>query len=64
MSETRRSPIGRTAEIRHDGEVLTATVIDEVPGTRQAKRMRVQTPGRTQGNVLMPYEYELLEYVT
>ncbi len=49
--------IGRTAIIAHEGRCYTATVIDQVAGTRKPKRMRIQCDITMQGKVLMPGQY-------
>lgn len=59
-----RTPvIGRFARVRHAGELMLVTVIDSYAGENRAKRVRVQTPGACQGQVLMPGQYELVEFV-
>lgn len=49
--------IGRTAIIVHEGKCYTATVIDQVAGTEQPKRVRIQCDVTMQGKVLMPGQY-------
>lgn len=57
------SVIGRTAVVRHDGQLLVVNIIDAVPPThRISKRVRVQSKGKLQGRVLMRGEYQLMEF--
>lgn len=56
------SPIGKLAVIRSEGQQHVATVIDATPDLK-AKRVRVQSPGPIQGNVLMPGGYVLVEFL-
>lgn len=59
----RTSVIGRFAQVLDKaGTRLRVTVIDKVAGTNRAKRVRVQTPGPCQGEVLMPGSYSLIEF--
>lgn len=60
-TETRRSPIGRVAVIRTGGEQYLGTVIDAIGD--KPKRVRIQSPGRRQGDVVLPREYVLMEWV-
>lgn len=59
---TGRTVIGRLVIIRHSGVLYTATVIDSVAGENRAKRVRIQTKGTKQGTVLMPRDYDLIEF--
>lgn len=64
-SNPRRSPIGRRAMVRdlkHDRQIVEATVIDAVANERKAKRVRLQT-GEYAGEVRMLADYELLEFL-
>lgn len=55
--------IGRTAVAEHAGEKVLITVIDKVAGTNKAKRVRIQQHRTLGGNVLMPHEYKVLEFL-
>ena len=61
------SNIGRLARIRYEGVVCVGNVVDLVAGTDQAKRIRLQY-GQVgfdldwKGKVVMPGEYEFLEW--
>ena len=57
----KRKVIGRRAIIRVGGEQYWGTVIDATHDHR-AKRIRIQSPGSRQGNVVMPGEYGLIEF--
>lgn len=59
----RPTVIGRFVEVKHDGLLLKATVIDCVAGENLPKRVRVQSIGKIQGDVLMPGEYEILRFL-
>ncbi len=63
--EKSASVIGRMAVIRVAGEQYVGTVIDAVAGEPgRAKRMRIQSPGARQGDVVQPSEYIFLEWDT
>jgi len=55
------SPIGRSAVIRVGSHQYVGTIIDAAG--RKAKRVRIQSQGQRQGDVLMPGEYVLMEFV-
>lgn len=62
MSQTKAtSPIGRHATILARGKRYWATVIDAKG--REPKRVRIQSAGSDQGKVLMPGEYNVIEYL-
>lgn len=54
--------IGRMAAIVYQGKCYTANVLDQVFGTTQPKRVRIQFDPFLQGTVLMPGEYEFKEW--
>lgn len=54
--------IGRFAVVRHGKKFLTVSVIDAVAGENKAKRVRIQK-GPRQGEVLMPSEYQFMEFI-
>lgn len=56
--------IGRRVMIEHNGEKLEATVIDNVAGENLAKRVRIQRHRTLAGNVLMPGQYKVLEFLS
>jgi hypothetical protein len=55
--------IGRFVEIRTQGLLLKATVLDTVAGENLPKRVRVQSIGSIQGDVLMPGQYEIVQFL-
>jgi hypothetical protein len=59
-SRDKHSPIGRKATIRVGKKLYVGTVIDAIE--RKAKRIRIQTPGERQGDVVMPGDYVLMEF--
>ena len=60
-SYKQRSVIGRYAIIRVAGEQYRGTVLDQDSNGR-TKRIRIQSPGARQGNVVQPSEYIFLEF--
>lgn len=62
MTAEKPNTIGRMAVIRHEGELYQATIIDLVAGTDRAKRVRIQRDLYKQGTVLMPGQYEFIEW--
>ena len=61
---TNKNIIGRLCVVRDlkHGPLVEAMVIDRVAGQNNAKRVRLQT-GEHFGEVRMPGEYELMEFV-
>lgn len=59
---TAQSVIGRMAIVRYRKKFLTVSVMDAVAGENKAKRVRIQK-GPRQGDVLMPGEYQLMEFL-
>jgi hypothetical protein len=57
-----KSVIGRWVSVNHRGRTLEGTVMDAVAGTNKAKRVRVQD-GAWRGKVLMPGEYQVMEFL-
>lgn len=57
----KRRVIGRRCIIRVDGQQYVGTVIDAGHDHR-AKRVRIQSPGPKQGNVVMRGDYLFLEW--
>lgn len=55
--------IGRMAVVRVAGQQYVGSVIDATPDGH-AKRIRLQSPGAKQGNVVMPGEYIFMEWDT
>ena len=49
--------------VSHDKQLLTVNVIDKRWNGR-AGRVRVQTQGDLHGKVLMPAQYQLIEFIT
>lgn len=54
--------IGRLAAIGYQGKCYVANVLDQVAGTTQPKRVRIQYDCFLQGKVLMPGEYQFMEW--
>lgn len=48
--------------VEHKHQRYLASVIDCVAGENRAKRVRVQSKGSLQGQVLMPGDYALIEF--
>ena len=48
--------------VKSDGVICLATVIDAAEGNTKPKRVRLQS-GEHAGEVRMPAQYELLEFV-
>ena len=63
---TVRNVVGKFCMVRdlksEPNPVVSATVVDRISGINHAKRVRLQT-GEHAGEVRMPAEYELLEFV-
>jgi hypothetical protein len=57
-----KSIIGRFAMVKTDNVICLANIIDKVAGTNLAKRVRLQS-GEHAGEVRMPYQYDILEFV-
>jgi hypothetical protein len=58
---SKTSPIGRFASISVEGVHYVGSVIDAAG--RMAKRIRIQSRGVRQGDVVQPGEYKLLEFM-
>lgn len=59
----KKTNVGRMADVRHDGQVFLVSVVNIYPDGKP-RQVRVQTPGKSQGDVIMPGFYTLLEWVT
>lgn len=58
-----RTVIGRFVEVKHAGLILKGSVMDAVAGENLPKRVRIQDIGELQGKVLMPGEYEIIQFL-
>jgi hypothetical protein len=62
MTEEKPNKIGRIAVIEHQNKLYVANVLDLVAGTDRIKRVRIQRDLYLQGKVLMPGQYEFVEW--
>ncbi len=53
--------IGRRCAIRVNDEPYEGTVVDSNQG--MAKRIRIQSKGKRQGDVVQPWEYIFMEFL-
>lgn len=62
MTTVAPTNIGRMAVIGYMGHQYLGNVLDLVAGTQCPKRIRIQFDPMLQGKVLMPGQYEFIEW--
>ena len=59
----KKSSIGRMAVVKHKNRFYDVSIMDLIHKTNRPKRVRVQSKGKLQGEVLLPCQYVLVEFV-